>query len=313
MILTEFQKKIIDKIISGKITDIASFLKWKYDDKKVKVIRHDEFLLDPDNKKYRLDFSFQKYDNEQINFNFRDLPDKSDIYFVEDFYLIGEFIALWNRLEKEGYIISTKCILNSSQLACYVKRKKVIDITSTFSAMNLKEYIKSIDKFNKFIEEQYQDLSPEERKNRANELITKVEEQNEKNFTYEKANELLNLHTFEDKYREDYFFLEANNELVGVYIDKQIIPLIDLKELKKNKYQSISDLRFKKERIDRIIAQLITVLIAVFTLLFNFHFSKGGNNTQNQLNENIKKMYQSQEKLNDFYLKYDKVLNQLIK
>lgn len=315
MILTEYQKEIIDKLICGEITDIASFIKWNYDDKKVNIINYFDSILDSYNKKYKLSFSFKKYDNEIIKFSSMDLPKKCDIYFIDDFQPIGNFIALWNKLEKEEYIISTKSKLNITQLVCYMKRNKVNDLKSglTFSVEGLKEVF---DSYEEYVEKNFPNLSKEEKKEKSGDLMYKTFEQNKKELTYERANELLNERAGEIKYRDDYFFLEENNELikyVGVYIDKQIIPLIDLKEFKKNKYQSSSDLRFKKERKERIIAQIITVLISIIALLLNFYFSKDNNNTQNQLNKDINKLYQSQEKLNNFYLKYDKLLNQFVK
>jgi hypothetical protein len=310
MILSDFDKEVIDKIINEEINDIASFIKWKYDDEKINIVNGLGNILDSNNNNYGLSFSFKNYDNKDINIYSGNLPQKTDIYCIDNLKPIGRFISLWRKLEKEGYIFSTNAILNSTQLVCYMKREKSTDISSN---MHLKTKSKKIDEYKteykkaqetlyEIIEKVNPELSDEEKQKKTDEGLSKLMEsiKTEHEHTYESINESID-DIIEIPYKDNYFDLIQNDELikyVGTYIDKTIIQLNELKELKNNKYESIMDGRFKVERNERRISQVVTVLIAIASIIINLYITSTKNNSQNELNKEIEETYQSQENLN---------------
>ncbi|WP_252229055.1 hypothetical protein [Clostridium sp. ZBS15] len=310
MILSDFDKKVIDKIISEEINDIASFIKWKYDDEKVTIVNRLGNILDSENNKYGLSFSFKNYDNKDINIYSGNLPQKTDIYCIDNLNPIGRFISLWKKLEKEGYIFSTNVILNSTQLVCYMKREKSIDISSNmhFKIKSEKidkyktEYKKAQESFYEIIEKVHPELSAEEKQERTDEGLSKLMDsiKIENEYTYKSINKSID-DVIEIPYKDNYFDLIQNDELinyVGTYIDKTIIQLNELKELKNNKYESIMDRRFKSERNERRISQVVTVIIAILSIIINLYITSTNNNSQKELNKEIEETYQSQEDLN---------------
>ncbi|MCS6130775.1 hypothetical protein DWV13_03745 [Clostridium botulinum] len=310
MILSDFDKEVIDKIISEEINDIASFIKWKYDDEKINIVNRLGNILDSDNNKYGLSFSSKNYDNEDINIYSGNLPKRTDIYCIDNLNSIGRFISLWKKLEKEGYIFSTNAILNSTQLACYMKREKRIDISSNMrfkiKSENIEEYKREYKKahetFYEIVEKVHPGLSDEEKKKKTDEGLSNLMEciKTEHEHTYESINESID-DIIEIPYKDNYFDLIQNDELinyVGAYIDKTIIQLNELKELKNNKYESIMDIRFKAERNERRISQVVTVLIAIASIIINLYITSTKNNNPKELNKEIEETYQSQEDLN---------------
>ena len=122
----------------------------------------------------------------------------------------------------------------------------------------------------------------------------------EHEYTYKSINESID-DVIEIPYKDNYFDLIQNDELinyVGTYIDKTIIQLNELKELKNNKYESIMDRRFKAERNERRISQVVTVIIAIMSIIINLYITSTKNNSQKELNKEIEETYQSQEELN---------------
>lgn len=77
------------KIISEEINDIASFIKWKYDDENINIVNRSGNILDSDNNKYGLSFSSKNYDNKDINIYSGNSPQKTDIYCIDNLNSIG--------------------------------------------------------------------------------------------------------------------------------------------------------------------------------------------------------------------------------
>lgn len=304
MILSNFDKKVIDKIISEEINDIASFIKWKYDDEKINIVNTLGKILDSDNNTYGLSFSFKNYDNKDINIYSRNLPKKTGIYCIDNLNPIGRFISLWEKLEKEGYIFSTNAILNSTQLVCYMKREQRIDNHASIhnSLTGIKKMEEEKQKVYKNLEKVCSDLSTEQKQNITEEGLSNfmkaIEVEHE--YTYNSISESMD-GKFESTYKDNYFDLIQNDDLinyVGTYKEKTIIPLNELKELKNNKYESIMDRRFKSERNERRFSQLVTILIAIVSIIINLYITSTNNNGQKELNKEIEQTFQSEENLN---------------